>query len=649
MSPHSTEPKNRRELLLRMLGALGIVYGDIGTSVLYAVHESFFGHHLLDITPDNVLGVLSFFCWSLILVVGIKYVLLVLRADNRGEGGIFTLLALINSLKKRIGATRFSIAWGMILLGACLLLAEGMITPAISVLSAVAGLEVIAPGFAGYIVPITILILIGLFYIQSHGTSKIGVVFGPLMLLWFLCIAVFSIPHIWRHPSVFLAFYPAYAVDFAFRHGWYTFLTLGSVVLCITGVEALYADLGHFGRKPIVLAWWFLIFPALLLNYLGQGAVLLANPEKTPHLFYSVIPSWAMVPMIALATIAAIIASQALISGSFSLIQQAIALGIFPRQKIIHTNAEIRGQIYLPFVNWSLMIGCLGLVIIFKSSGSLAAAYGLAVTGTMTITTLSFFLIIRHMWRWKRWIAFLVCGTFLCIDLTFFGANLLKFQSGGYVPIIIALLLFSIMHTWHWGRGFIAQYYQKANYLTIADLIEKKEKEGSLVLDRSVIVLASRPVSSRTETIPPALQSRINHLGAFYKHIAILSVIQDLRNMEVPENERYRVETFENNACGSLIAVCIQYGFMEHPDLSVVLPKLVEEGVIQTSQSEEAGTFTILSGAERIIVTDVSRFNSLRLALFRILLRNANTVLKYFNLEFFPDVSIEVVTLGHNR
>ncbi len=649
MSEREVGPENSRELLLRMIGAVGIVYGDIGTSVLYAMHESFFGHHLLEATRENVFGVLSFFFWSMILVVGVKYVLLIMRADNRGEGGIFALLALISTIKRRLGTTKLSFAWALILMGAALLLADGMITPAISVLSAVSGLEILTPAFSHYVVPITILILIALFCIQQFGTHKIGVVFGPLMLLWFLCIAVFSVPHIWRHPAILLSFNPLYALQFSMQHGWYTLLTLGSVVLCLTGAEALYADMGHFGRKPITLAWWILIFPALLLNYLGQGAVLLETRTGHTHLFYSVVPSWFIIPMIFVATIATIIASQALISGSFSLIQQAIALGIFPRQRIVHTNPNIHGQIYLPFVNWSLMAGCLGLVILFKTSGALAAAYGIAVTGTMAITTIGFYLVTRHLWRWQRWLAVLVCGVFLCIDLMFFSANLLKFMSGGYVPILIAIVLFSVMHTWYWGRQFISHFYQKARYWRMEELLEEKEKEDTILLDRSLVVLASRPISGLKDTIPPALQSRLNHLGAIYRHITILSVLQDPGRTEVTEPERYRIDTFEDNEWGSLVAIRIHYGFMEHPDLSFVLPQLVKDGAIHTPERRDGKrTFTILSGAERIIVTGASRLDSIRLWFFRLLLRNANTVLKYFNLESFADVSTEVVTLGEN-
>lgn len=631
-----------------MLGSLGVVYGDIGTSVLYALHESFFGHFRLARTETDVLGVLSFFFWSLILVVGCKYVLLVMRADNRGEGGIFALLALINGVRARLGPRKIVLAWGLIIFGAALLLADGLITPAISVLSAVSGLEVMTPALRPWVVPITMLILLALFAVQPFGTHRIGQVFGPIMLLWFTCIALVGIPHLFRHPQVLMAVNPLHAFDFMRHHGWQTLLTLGTVVLCITGGEALYADMGHFGRRPIAFSWWIVVLPALLLNYFGQGALLL-TPGASPgdNLFYSMAPQVALIPMIVLATAATIIASQALISGSFSLIQQAIALGTFPRSRIVHTNADIEGQIYLPFVNWSLMAGCLFLVVSFKTASALAAAYGIAVTGTMGITTIAFYLVARHAWKWSRWKAGSLCLGFLLIDLTFFGANLLKFFHGGYVPILVAMGLFAIMHGWYWGRGFIARCYGASRFSTVKNLLDVKKDPVTILLDRSIVVLASRPVSAVTDTIPPALQSRLDHLGAIYKHIAILSVIQHPGVREIEQENRLLVSVLQDDPeRGSFTAVQIFYGYMQDPDISVLLPELVAKGILRTCADPEENSFTILSGAERIIATELPWLDGLRLKLFRVLLRNASTVLKYFNLENFPDISTEVVTLG---
>ncbi len=631
-----------------MIGALGVVYGDIGTSLLYAMHISFFGPHPLGETRENVLGVLSMFFWALLLVIGVKYVLLVMRADNRGEGGIFALLSLINGGARRLAHRPLMMVWGLIILGAALLLAEGMITPAISVLSALEGLEVLAPALEHWVVPVTVGILLGLFAIQSHGTRRIGLVFGPIMLLWFTTVGATAIPHLFRHSEVFLAVNPLHAISFMRSHGMHTIFTLGAVVLCITGGEALYADMGHFGRGPIRRSWWCIVFPALILNYFGQGALLLdAGKFAGSHLFYAMVPPFLLVPMIVLATAATVIASQSLISGSFSLIQQAIALGSFPRQRIIHTNPDVEGQIYLPFVNWSLMCGCIVLVVAFKSSAALAAAYGIAVTGTMTITTVVFYIVARYIWRWRAIVAVPLCALFLTIDLTFFGSNLIKFGDGGYVPIFTALGLFAVMHSWHWGRGFIARSYQLLELSTVQNLIDMKRSPRTPLLDRSIVVLASRPVSAMTDTIPPALQSRLDHLGAIYRHITILSVIQHPGVKEIEESQRMLISVLQDDPLrGSIVTVQILYGYMQDPNLSRLLPELVQQGVIRTSGGARERSFTILSGAERIIIRELRMLDRLRLVLFRVLLRNANTVLKYFNLESFPDVSVEVITLG---
>lgn len=645
---HSAPAPNTKKLIGLMVGALGVVYGDIGTSPLYALHETFFGHHPLEKNPENVLGVLSFFFWSLFLVVGVKYIYYVMRADNRGEGGIFALLTLINQGRSRIGPKKLKAGFMLILLGAALLLADGMITPAISVLSAVSGLQVLAPRLEDYVVPITLVILIGLFMVQPFGTNVIGRVFGPVMAVWFVMLALLGLPHILAHPEVLKSINPMHALHFTREHGLHTLWVLGSVVLCITGGEALYADMGHFGRKPITRSWWCLVYPGLLLNYFGQGGMLL-NPGPVPgdNLFYSLVPIWALLPMIALSTAATIIASQALISGSFSLIQQAIALGVFPRQRVIHTNPEVEGQIYLPFVNWSLMLGCLGLVVGFRSASALAAAYGIAVTGTMAITTIAFYMVARYIWNWKRELVIPLCGAFLLIDLIFLGANMLKFFDGGFVPVIMAIVLFVIMHCWHWGRGFIAKCYQQLQYATLGDLLRRKKDPDTLLLDRSIVVLASRPVSASTDTIPPALHSRLDHLGAIYKHIAILSVVQHPGVKDIEEASRLLVTVLQDDPVrGSIVTVQVFYGYMQDPDIAVLLERLLTQGIIRAGSELDTAPFSILSGAERLISNDLNWWNALRLSIFRVLLRNANTVLKYFNLEFYPDVSTEVVNLG---
>jgi KUP system potassium uptake protein len=639
-----------RDLTGRMLGSVGIVYGDIGTSVLYAVHESFFGTYRLESTPENVLGVMSFFFWSLVLVIGCKYVLLIMRADNHGEGGIFALLALLKGVRGRLGARRLTFIWGLIVLGAALLLADGMITPAITILSAVEGLGTLAPHLKDWVVPVTLVILVALFALQVHGTHRIGRIFGPTMVLWFIVIAVLGLPHIYAYPQVLWAVNPVHAVRFVLVHRIFTLVTLGAVVLCITGGEALYADLGHFSRRPITLSWWYLVLPCLLINYFGQGALLLSGTATADHrLFYALAPAWALVPLIVLATAATIIASQALISGSFSLIQQAIALGVFPRQRIVHTNAEIEGQIYLPAVNWALMVGCLGLVLGFRTSSGLAAAYGIAVTGTMAITTAGFYLVAIYVFHWRRLYILPVCAFFLAVDLTFFGSNLLKFIEGGFVPVLIAWFLFAVMHCWYWGRQYIAQCYQRLAIATVRDLLEAKKRPGTALLDRSLVVLASRPVSALSDTIPPALQSRLDHLGAIYKHVTILSVIQHPGVREIERQSRFLINKLQDDPqLGTLVTVQVFYGYMQDPDLSQLLHELQEKGVIHAGNDPSGSPFTILSGAERLIPGHLSLLDRLRMGLFRILLRNANTVLKYFNLENYRDVSTEVVTLSRD-
>src|SRR3989344_5521050 len=414
-----------------LIATLGVVYGAIGTSPLYALKETFFGHHPLERTPENIFGALSLFFWSLIVVITFKYAFLIMRADNHGEGGIFALLGLLRQQGDTIHPRRVAWVSALLLMGAALLYGDGVITPAISVLSAVEGLSVATPLLESLIVPITIGILIALFILQRKGTEGIGKLFGPVMVLWFLALAVLAVPQIVKNPSVLAALSPLPGMWFLMSHGWQSLFVLGSVVLCVTGGEALYADMGHFGVRTIRIAWLTFVLPSLTLNYFGQGARLLdPTPIAGNNLFYSLVPQPLLFPMIALATLATIIASQALITGSFSLTQQAIVLGVFPRLKIVHTNPQIEGQIYMPFINWSLLAGCVGLVLGFKSSGELAAAYGIAVTGTFAITTAAFYVIARS-WGWNRHVIGPVCAVLIGVDLLFFTANMLKFFDGG--------------------------------------------------------------------------------------------------------------------------------------------------------------------------------------------------------------------------
>ncbi|MDI3261180.1 MAG: KUP/HAK/KT family potassium transporter, partial [Sinobacteraceae bacterium] len=438
------------------LAALGVVFGDIGTSPIYALRECFYGANPVPPTPEDVYGVLSLVVWALIVVVSIKYLLFVMRADNKGEGGIVALVALLNPWRAERGSLRY---WLMLLglFGGALLYGDGTITPAISVLSAVEGLNVATAAFEPYVIPITVAILIGMFLLQSRGTGDIGTLFGPVIVLWLLALAGLGVRGILLHPEVLRAFDPRYAAWFLYHRGAFGFLVLGAVFLVVTGAETLYADMGHFGRRPIYLAWFALVLPALLLNYFGQGALVLAQGAAIHQPFYQLAPVWALYPLVGLTTAATIIASQAVISGSFSLTHQLVALGQLPRLGIVQTSTEEQGQIYVPAVNWLLMILTVGLVLGFKSSDALAAAYGIAVSGTMVITTVLAYFVAGGRFGWPSWLTATVCAVFLTVDLVFFGANLIKIEDGGWYPIAVAAGAFTVMTTWARGRVLLRQ------------------------------------------------------------------------------------------------------------------------------------------------------------------------------------------------
>ncbi len=437
---------------LLALSALGVVFGDIGTSPLYALKECFYGNHAILLSKENIFGVLSLATWSLTIVICIKYLIFVMRADNRGEGGMFALLALIPTDKTKISKKVRSVVVMAALLGASLLYGDGIITPTISVLSAVEGLEVATSSAKNITVPITCFILFFLFYVQKFGTAKIGQIFGPIMIVWFSTLAILGIVNILKFPQIFYALNPEYAINFFIQNGYKGFLILGSVVLCITGGEALYADMGHFGRKPIQLSWFSIVFPSLILNYYGQGALLLSNPLSVSNPFYSMVPKLFIIPMVLLATTATVIASQALISGVFSITRQGIQLGFLPRLNIIHTSEEAEGQIYIPSINKAMMIACIFIVIIFKQSSSLASAYGLAVTADMVLTSIVFFFVITKTWKWSLYKAVPLISFFLIFDLSYFSANLLKFLDGGWFPFAVAMFVLNIMLIWRDGR-----------------------------------------------------------------------------------------------------------------------------------------------------------------------------------------------------
>ncbi len=516
---HAESNPTGKRLGILTLTALGVVYGDIGTSPLYALQECFKPEYGLRPTAENVYGVLSLILWSLLLIVAVKYIVFIMRADNRGEGGILALLALIFQEQQEDGMSKMKLALyiALGLFGAALLYGDGIITPAISVLGAMEGLKVGAPAFERFVVPATLAIIAVLFFFQKHGTAKVGVVFGPLMMTWFLTLAALGVAEIRHEPRVFLAMNPLYALRFFAANGVHGFILLGAVVLAVTGAEALYADMGHFGRKPIRTAWFGLVLPALLLNYFGQGALILRHPEAANNPFYNLAPDWFFVPLLVLATMAAIVASQALISGAFSITQQCVQLGYSPRVTIIHTSKSEAGQIYIPEVNWLLMAGCVAVVVYFGSVTKLGAAYGIAVTGTMAITTILFHEIARSRWDWSPWKAGMLSGAFLVMDLAFLGANLIKIEHGGWVPLALGLGIFVLMTTWKRGRVLLRTKLLDRT-LPIATFVESIGHGGPVRVPGTAIFM-----TSESEGTPVVLLHHLKHNKVLHETVILLS------------------------------------------------------------------------------------------------------------------------------
>jgi len=540
------------------LGSIGVVYGDIGTSPLYALRESV----LAAVGPNApasepvVLGILSLIIWALLLIVTAKYVLILLRADNSGEGGTLALMALASrALAGRAGT--------IILLGivsGALFYGDAIITPALSVLSAVEGLKVATPAFDEFVVPITVLILIILFSMQSRGTAKVAAFFGPVMLLWFVIIALAGLWHIGQHPAVLLSVNPWYGVDFLLHHGLIAFVTLGAVFLCVTGCEALYADLGHFGRGPIRVAWLTLVLPALAMNYLGQGALVLADPKSIENPFFLLFPNWALLPMVVLATVATVIASQAVITGAYSLTRQAIQLGLLPRLEIVHTSEALFGQIYMPRVNTLLLIGVMLLVALFRSSSALASAYGIAVTGTMVVTAMMAFIVVWRVWRWSMWAAAALMVPFLFIDLTFLSANMLKVVEGGWVPLLLGGLVMTIMYTWRRGTRLLFEKTRRQE-MPLKSLVTSLEKKPPPVVPGTAVFLTSDP-----EFAPTALLHSLKHYKVLHAKNVILT-IKTADTPRVPEEDRVEITPISSR----FSRVVLHFGFMETPNVPKAL------------------------------------------------------------------------------
>jgi KUP system potassium uptake protein len=554
-------PPSGRALAVLALGALGVVYGDIGTSPLYALKECFTGPHGVAVTKANVLGVLSLVFWSLNFVVTFKYLTIVMRADNRGEGGILALLALVRPSGPPVGVQRLLIAAG--LFGAALLYGDGIITPAISVLGAVEGLSIATPALERWVVPIAVVIISALFAVQRRGTAGIGAVFGPMTAVWFLSIAVLGVAGIARHPSVLEAVNPWHAASFLAREGAHGFAVLAAVVLVITGGEALYADMGHFGRRPIRLVWYTVVLPALVLNYFGQGAILLEDPATARNPFYSLVPSWALYPMVAIATGAAVVASQALISGAFSLTRQAVQLGYCPRVNIVHTSRSEIGQIYIPQVNNWLWIACIGLVLAFQTSGNLAATYGVAVTGTMMITTVLLLLVARNLWKWSVPRVMLLGSLFLAVDVAFFSANLLKIPNGGWFPLVVAGIVYLLMSTWKKGRVRLSEIVKENTLPIDLFLADIGRRQPPRVPGVAVFLTPIRGGA------PPVLLHHLKHNKVLHEKVMLLSVLGE-EIPQVPETERVRCHELGEG----FYEVVARYGFMETPDVPAVLQRL---------------------------------------------------------------------------
>ena len=556
---------SKSSLAALTLGAIGVVYGDIGTSVLYAVKEVFGSGHV-PFTPDNIYGILSIFFWTLTVIVSLKYVVLVLRADNNGEGGLIAMLALASqAVKDKPRLRKVLLAVGIF--GTSLFYGDGVITPAISVLSAVEGLGEVSPHFKQYVIPLTLVVLFCLFAVQKRGTSGIGKFFGPVTLIWFLTIAVLGVSHIVTHPEILWAMSPHHAVGFMWAHPGISFIILGAVVLCVTGAEALYADLGHFGKRPIRLAWFGVAMPALTLNYFGQGALLLAEPEAVKNPFFMMAPDWALVPLVVMATLATVIASQALITGAFSVTKQVIQLGYLPRLNILHTSVRDTGQIYIPLVNWGLFVAIVLAVVMFRSSSNLAAAYGIAVTLDMLITTILTFFVIRFGWGYPLALCVAATGFFFVVDLAFFASNLLKLFQGGWFPLMIGGGVFMLMMTWKQGRSLLNDKL-RADAIDLKDFLESVFLSPPTRVDGTAVFLTAEPGA-----VPNALLHNLKHNKVLHRQNLFVTV----RNHEVPwigRDKRLQVEPLGHD-CWQVV---VQYGFKDDPDIPSALHQLRVQG-----------------------------------------------------------------------
>ncbi|HLA67424.1 MAG TPA: potassium transporter Kup [Acidimicrobiia bacterium] len=626
MSPiHPLKPTGKH-LALLSLGALGVVYGDIGTSPLYALRESLHPSHGVDVTLASVLGILSLILWSLLIVITIKYLTFVMRADQQGEGGILVLAALVTPKDGAVNRRR-TVLILIGLFGTALLYGDGMITPAISVLSAVEGLEVSAPSLQPYVLEITVVILIGLFVLQRRGTGSVGKIFGPVMILWFIVIGALGVSAIAARPEVLKAVNPGYAISFFADHGFKGFLVLGSVFLVVTGGEALYADMGHFGRRPIRLAWFGLVLPGLLLNYFGQGALVIGDPKAIENPFYLLAPSALQWPLIILATTAAVIASQALISGAFSLAMQSVQLGYLPRLKIEHTSDRERGQVYVPAVNWTLMVACILLVFGFRSSTGLAAAYGVAVTATMVITTILFYVVARDHWHWPRWSIGPLALVFLTIDLGFLGANLFKIPKGGWFPLVAGAAVFAVMTTWKTGKRIVNERVRGGS-VPLDAFCQSIEKSRPIRVPGTAVYLYGRPF-----TAPPALVTNLRYNRMLHEQILLVSIVVE----DTPRVHPRRSLKIDHMGQGITQAV-LHVGYMQQPNV----PRALEADAAELRYHPLDSHYFL--GRETIIITNRPGMAPWREHLYALMARNARNAAAFFGIpaERAVEVGIQV-------
>ncbi len=613
---HATASPSPPALRVLVLAALGVVYGDIGTSPLYALKEVFGNeHHPVPITPDNVLGILSLVLWALVVVVSVKYVAIVLRADNEGEGGIMALMARVLArpgfpARRRRAITLLGLA------GAALFYGDGAITPAISVLSAVEGLEVATPAFAPYVIPITVAILVALFAVQKHGTARVGAVFGPIVVLWFAALAALGVAGIGSNPSVLRAVWPGYAVAFLAAHPQLGFVALGAVFLALTGAEALYADVGHFGARPIRVAWFGVVLPALLANYFGQGALLLADPAAARNPFYLLAPAWALLPLVALATVATVIASQAVITGVYSITRQAIQLGYAPRMTVQHTSGAAIGQIYVPVINSALLVAVVALVLAFRSSSGLAAAYGIAVSLTMLITTLFAFEVARHDWRWPLPLAVGVFGLLFVVDAVFVAANSVKIADGGWFPLAFGAGVLLLLTTWRRGREILGRRHAEAT-VPLASFIASVEAAPPPGVPLTAVFLTASP-----DTVPRALLHNLKHNGVLQDEVVICHV-QVLPVPRVPPGRNIAVERLSRR----FLRVTLFFGFMDDPDVPAALDWCAEQGL-----AFEPMRTSYFLGRETLLPRLSAGMTAWRLRLFAAMFRNAETAAAHFRL-----------------